>query len=215
LRSGILSGCRESAWRREIPGVLHPHTKNTSFLYVFVSYVIAANRMSRIDRRASNYAVHQSVVHHDFSLQQNGIIPKPAADMESVTRDVSSTSSLILRALGDEFSRRILASAIAAGKTVQEISNEQSISLSTCYDKVGQLVDDGLMILETRVVTMTGKRYGVYRTSFSDATVKFSSGEIEVETKPNAAVLGKLHNTWLSYSPGPDNEKRRNGAVTF
>jgi hypothetical protein len=122
---------------------------------------------------------------------------------------------LILSALGDEFSRRILASAIAVGKTVQEISTEQSISLSTCYDKVGQLVDDGMMILERRVVTMTGKRYGVYRTSFSVATIKFSYGEIEVETKPNAAVLGKLQSRPLSSSLGPEQEKRRTSAVTF
>jgi hypothetical protein len=115
-------------------------------------------------------------------------------------------SSSILGALGDEFSRRILASAIATGRTVGEISTEQDISLSICYDKVNHLVDDGMMILERWVVTPTGKRYGVYRTSFSDVTIKFSSGEIEVETKPNAAVLGKLHDAWLS-SLGPEHEK--------
>jgi len=70
--------------------------------------------------------------------------------------------------------------------------------LSTCYDKIGQLVDGGMMVLERRVVTRTGKRFGVYRTTFSDATIKFRSGEIEVETKPNAAILGNLHDAWLS-----------------
>ena len=70
--------------------------------------------------------------------------------------------------------------------------------MSTCYDKVNHLVDEGMMILERRVVTRTGKRYGVYRSSFSDVTIKFSSGRVEVETKSNAALLGKLHDDWLS-----------------
>jgi hypothetical protein len=155
---------------------------------------------------AFNIGVHPDEVRTDFfPIPQSEVFPKTPADVRvGVTPNSTLTSSSILNALGNESSRRILASAVARGMTVDEISTEQNISLSTCYDKIGQLVDEGLMILEKRVITRTGRRFAVYRTSFSDATIKFSSGEIEVETKPNAAVLGKLHDAWLSSRFGPD-----------
>jgi len=108
------------------------------------------------------------------------------------------SSHSILNALGDESSRRILTSAIASGKTVEEISAEQNLPLSTCYRRVRHFVDEGLMILERLVVTQAGKRYAVYRTSFSDVTVRLYPGQIAVETTPNVEVLEKLRTKWLS-----------------
>jgi len=104
----------------------------------------------------------------------------------------------MLNALGDESSRRILTSAIASGKTVEEISAEQHLPLSTCYRRVRHFVDEGLMILERLVVTPAGKRFAIYRTSFSDVTVTLYPGEISVETTPNIDVLDKLRTRWLS-----------------
>jgi hypothetical protein len=116
---------------------------------------------------------------------------------EGPTVHTSQPSNSILSALGDEFSRRILLSSIASGKTVEEISAEQDLPLSTCYRRIRQFVDEGLMILEKIVVTQTGKRYAVYRTSFSDVTIRFNAGEVAVETTPNADVLDKLFRKWL------------------
>lgn len=113
------------------------------------------------------------------------------------TRSLQS-SNAILSALGDEFSRRILLSSIASGKTVEEISAEHDLPLSTCYRRIRQLVDEGLMVLEKIVVTQTGKRFAVYRTSFSDATITFNAGVVAIETTPNAEVLDKLIRRWLS-----------------
>jgi len=108
------------------------------------------------------------------------------------------TSNAILSALGDEFSRRILLSAIASGKTVEEVSAEQNLPLSTCYRRIRQFVDEGLMILERIVVSTTGKKYAIYRTSFSEAVVRFNGGEVSIDIIPNADVLDKLHSRWLS-----------------
>lgn len=108
-------------------------------------------------------------------------------------------SSAILRALGDEFSRRILISAIASGKTVEEISETQNLPLSTCYRRVNKLVANGLMVLERSVVTPAGKRYGVYRTTFAGVTIRLDEkGAIVVELTPNLDTLEKLHGMWLS-----------------
>jgi len=107
-------------------------------------------------------------------------------------------SSAILSALGDESSRKILTSAIARGKTVEEISAEQNLPLSTCYRRMRNLQKGGLMILERTVVTQAGKRYAVYRTSFSRAAISFNGGEIAVELTPNMDVIDKLRRKWLS-----------------
>jgi len=107
-------------------------------------------------------------------------------------------SRAILNAFGDDFSRRILTSATATGRTVEEISAEQNLPLSTCYRRVASLLGAGLMILERLVVTPTGKRYAVYRTSFSDATIRFDGREIAVEVTPNMDIIDKLRRRWLS-----------------
>jgi DNA-binding Lrp family transcriptional regulator len=108
-------------------------------------------------------------------------------------------SNAILRALGDESSRRILVSAIASGKTVEEISATQNLPLSTCYRRVNKLVAAGLMVLEKSVVTPAGKRYGVYRTTFSGVSIRLDeNGAIVVDLAPNLDTLEKLHGRWLS-----------------
>ncbi len=70
--------------------------------------------------------------------------------------------------------------------------------MSTCYRRMRHLLGEGLMILERTVVTPTGKRYAVYRTSFSEATISFDGGAIAVEVTPNLDVLDKLRRRWLS-----------------
>jgi hypothetical protein len=132
---------------------------------------------------------------------------KSADQLEGATINSLQSSSSILTALGDESSRRILTSAIASGKTVEEISAEQGLPLSTCYRRIRQFVDDGLMILERLVVTPAGKRFAIYRTSFSDVTIRFYPGETAVETTPNLEVLDKLRTRWLSTNyPSPNQD---------
>ena len=116
-------------------------------------------------------------------------------------------SSSILSALGDEVSRKILLSSIARGKAVEEISADQHLPLSTCYRRIRQFVDGGLMILEKIVITQTGKKYAVYRTSFSEATIRLSAGEVAVETRPNADVRDKLFSRWLTTNYPAQNER--------
>lgn len=118
-------------------------------------------------------------------------------------------SSAILGALGDESSRKILTSAIASGKTVEEISAEQNLPLSTCYRRIRSLLAGGLMILERTVVTPAGKRYAVYRTSFSRASISFHDGDIAVELTPNMEIIDKLRRKWLSDNYPLQNEDDR------
>lgn len=118
-------------------------------------------------------------------------------------------SDAVLTALGDESSRKILTSAIASGKTVEEISAEQNLPLSTCYRRMRSLLGAGLMILERTVVTPAGKRYAVYRASYSRAAIGFNGGEIAVELTPNMEIIDKLRRKWLSENYPLQNEDDR------
>ena len=141
------------------------------------------------------------------------LTPKPARDMPHNVAEGAAAYNLglsaILGALGDESSRRILASAIASGKTVEEISAEQNLPLSTCYRRMRCLLGQGLMILERTVITPTGKRYAIYRTSFSKTAIKFNDGEISVEVTPNVDILDKLRRRWLSANFPLENQDDR------
>jgi len=126
-------------------------------------------------------------------------------------------SRVILAALGDESSRKILTSAISSGKTVEEISAEQNLPLSTCYRRMRTLLAGGLMILERTVVTPAGKRYAIYRTSFSRASISFLDGDIAVELTPNMDIIDKLRRKWLSdnYPPQSEEDRMYKGSPTY
>jgi hypothetical protein len=123
--------------------------------------------------------------------------PRDLTEDAAVIKSVG-LSGAILSALGDESSRKILTAAITRGKTVEEISAEENLPLSTCYRRMRGLLSDGLMILEKTVVTPAGKRYAVYRTSFSRAAISFDDGEVGVEVTPNMDIIDKLRRKWLS-----------------
>jgi len=98
----------------------------------------------------------------------------------------------ILDALGDESSRSILVIAIGRGRTVEEMRAETKIPLSTCYKKVALLVRMRLMVPERYLITHSGRKYAVYRTCLQAVTVRFNSGDVEVEVEPNAEFVEKL-----------------------
>lgn len=120
-------------------------------------------------------------------------------------RDLQSSYS-ILNVLGDELSRRILTSAITSGRSVEQISAEQNLPLSTCYRRIRHLVDEGLMIQERIVISQAGKRFAIYRTSFSDVAITFDRGEVAAEITPNFAILDRLRTRWMSMNYPQQNQ---------
>jgi len=63
---------------------------------------------------------------------------EPAGTQESVpyVRVRGEFASFVLEALADRVSRRIMTSATESPKTIEEISEQQSIPLSTCYRRM-------------------------------------------------------------------------------
>ena len=88
----------------------------------------------------------------------------------------------VLRAVSDEYARTILASTLSQAKSVEDISNQTGIPVSTCYRRVHELVSLHLLKLEKIVITDTGKKYETFRSILKNAKIGLSSaGELVVD----------------------------------
>ena len=105
-----------------------------------------------------------------------------------------------ISAISDELSSRILVSALPEAKTAQEISVEQALPLSSCYRRIRELVDQGLLMVERIVVTTGGKRYALYRSSFRTVEMVADLSEVSVSAELNADVAEKFRLKWFCLS---------------
>jgi len=108
------------------------------------------------------------------------------------------STAAMMEALSDEFSRRILGCAIKKGRTIGEIYVEQGIPPSTCYKRIKRLVESGVMVVERMIVPPTGKKYAVYRSTFSRLYVGWENGQLAARVTVNPEVAEKLENAWLA-----------------
>ena len=104
----------------------------------------------------------------------------------------------VLNALADEFSRRIVSSTVVEGNTVQAISLEQAVPLSTCYRRTSELARNGLLMVERIVVTGEGKRFAVYRSSFRGVQMASNLDLLSASAELNPDVAEKFHRMWLN-----------------
>jgi DNA-binding Lrp family transcriptional regulator len=88
--------------------------------------------------------------------------------------------------------------AINAPKSVEQLSRENDIPLSTCYRRVNELLAEGVLVTDRIVVTPEGKRYELLRSAFRAFSVTFDGGSIRVDAVINEDVADKLRRVWLS-----------------
>ncbi len=106
------------------------------------------------------------------------------------------TVQALTHLLADEYSRKILLSAIPHAKSVEELSIENGIPLSTCYRRVHELFENGILVVERIVIAPDGKKYELYRSGFRGMSVKLEGGSVEVEATVNEDIADKLYNMW-------------------
>jgi hypothetical protein len=111
--------------------------------------------------------------------------------------DTAKVQALI-QSLADEYSRKILLSAIPASKSVEDMSRENDIPLSTCYRRVHELLDAQVLVVEKIIVTPDGKKYELLRSAYSAMTVSFDGGTMKVDATINGDVADKLRRMWLT-----------------
>ena len=87
----------------------------------------------------------------------------------------------VLQAMGSETMRKILLSTMYEAKSIERISIDTGLPLSTCYRRVHELVGSRLLRVERIIITSAGKKYEIFRSQIKDAILNFSAGEISVE----------------------------------
>ena len=90
----------------------------------------------------------------------------------------------IIRTLSDDYSRKIVLSTISKPLTIDAISEEHDIPISTCYRRIHDLEEKGIIRSEP-IITEDGKRAFLYRSTLKRATISFGSGELAVKVRPN------------------------------
>lgn len=106
--------------------------------------------------------------------------------------------SLIVAALADEFSNRILASAIINPKSVMGLVREHGIPMTSAYRRVKELTECGLLEVERIVLTNDGKKYDLYRSTVRAVNVRFENGVLEVDVTPSSTATEKIMRRFLS-----------------
>jgi DNA-binding Lrp family transcriptional regulator len=104
----------------------------------------------------------------------------------------------LVQGLADEYSRKIILSAIPKAKSVEDMSRENDIPLSTCYRRVHELLDSQILVVERIIVTPEGKKYELLRSAYRAVNVSFDGGVMKVDALINEDVADKLRRLWLT-----------------
>lgn len=89
----------------------------------------------------------------------------------------------VVRAMSDRYARKILASTILEAKSIEEISRENGIPISTCYRRVHELIRLQLLKTESTIVTTAGKRFETFKSELKGATITLLSDKLFVDVQ--------------------------------
>lgn len=104
----------------------------------------------------------------------------------------------LVQGLADEYSRKIILSGIPKSKSVEDLSRENDIPLSTCYRRVHELLAAQILVVERIIVTPEGKKYELLRSAYRAVSVSFDGGVMKVNVTINEDVAEKLKRLWLT-----------------
>ena len=105
--------------------------------------------------------------------------------------DQDPDSSTVLAALGNKYSADILAAA-GTPKSAQALSEEIEIPIATCYRRIEELVEAGLLECEGRQLSTEGRRTNIYRRTLDELEIDFSSDGPNLSEKPRTEARNRL-----------------------
>lgn len=103
-----------------------------------------------------------------------------------------------LLVLGTQYNSDILG-ATDEPKSVKRLSNDLDIPIATCYRRVEELTEAGLLELDDRVLSDEHRRTSVYRRRVDEVTVEFTEAGYEVDVAERNNVKNKLDDAWRSF----------------
>ncbi|ELY37925.1 winged helix-turn-helix domain-containing protein [Natronorubrum tibetense] len=100
-------------------------------------------------------------------------------------------STAVLSALGNKYSAEILCAA-GTPKSAQALSNDIEIPIATCYRRIEELVDAGLLTCEGRQLSEEGRRTNIYRRTLDEIEVDFSDERPQFSRKRRTEAKNRL-----------------------
>jgi predicted ArsR family transcriptional regulator len=97
----------------------------------------------------------------------------------------------MLAALGGKYSAEIL-SATTRPISAQDLSDELDVPIATCYRRIDDLVDAGLLTCEGRRLSEEGRRTDVYRRTVDTITFDFSDGSPSFDAESRSEPVNRL-----------------------
>ena len=103
------------------------------------------------------------------------------------------------RALGREYSVEILEAA-GEPKSAQQLSEELDVPIATCYRRINELAENGLLEECERRGERSG-RETLYRRTVDAVTVEFAPS-LSVATKPRDRIRAAFDTAWRTLAEG-------------
>lgn len=107
----------------------------------------------------------------------------------------ASKATEIVGILADDYSRKICLSIVEKSLSVDEISKEQCVPVSTCYRRIQELQEYGLVRADKTSIE-DGKKLVRYRATFKAFSISFQSGRLEVDMVQNEDTSNRLNEMW-------------------
>jgi predicted transcriptional regulator len=109
----------------------------------------------------------------------------------SRTEQDEADSAAVLSALGSKYSAEILCAA-GTPKSAQTLSEDIEIPIATCYRRIEELVDAGLLICEGRQLSEEGRRTNIYRRTLDEIEIDFSDDVPEFSRKRRTEAKNRI-----------------------
>ena len=100
-------------------------------------------------------------------------------------------SRTVLSALGNKYSAEILCAA-GTPKSAQTLSEDIEIPIATCYRRIEELVDAGLLTCEGRRLSEEGRRTNIYRRTLDEIEIDFAGETPCVSQKRRTEAKNRL-----------------------
>ncbi|SIS06043.1 winged helix-turn-helix domain-containing protein [Natronorubrum thiooxidans] len=110
---------------------------------------------------------------------------------QSRTKRTEAESTAILSALGSKYSAEILCAA-GTPKSAQALSDDIEIPIATCYRRIQDLVEAGLLTCEGRQLSEEGRRTNIYRRTLDEIEIDFTNDRPQFSRKRRTEAKNRL-----------------------
>ncbi|GAA0660556.1 ArsR/SmtB family transcription factor [Natronoarchaeum mannanilyticum] len=105
--------------------------------------------------------------------------------------DDDAAPERLLAALGGKYSAQILA-ATRTPTSAQALSDSLGIPIATCYRRIEDLTEAGLLRCEGRQLSEEGRRTSVYRRTLDGLTLDFTGDEPTIDREERSEAKNRL-----------------------